>query len=211
MSKNIIFLFFLLSIIEISKLQEVDKDMMRAVACLSLIRRLDDKSVDQRVLSTYMLSCFAQIDDSTAQKLIMSQTSNRLDLSEEQIKKLTNMHEIEKKYTEDQIMDYSNALNKALEKLKNAGPGAMRSPHKGSRGNSNNNKNRENANSLLGNMISVLFGLFSTNDSLLLLIGLFVGLYLILKQVRKCCTNNEKNKSGNNSKSKVKKKGRKTE
>ena len=81
MSKNIIFLFFLLSIIEISKLQEVDKDMMRAVACLSLIRRLDDKSVDQRILSTYMLSCFAQIDDSTAQKLIMSQTSNRLDLS----------------------------------------------------------------------------------------------------------------------------------
>ena len=211
MSKNIILLFFLLSIIEISKLQEVDKDMMRAVACLSLIRRLDDKSVDQRVLSTYMLSCFAQIDDSTAQKLIMSQTSNRLDLSEEQIKKLTNMHEIEKKYTEDQIMDYSNALNKALEKLKNAGPGAMRSPQKGSRGNSNSNKNRENANSLLGNMISVLLGLFSTNDSLLLLIGLFVGLYLILKQVRKCCTNNEKNKSGNNSKSKVKKKGRKTE
>ena len=49
MSKNIIFLFFLLSIIEISKLQEVDKDMMRAVACLSLMRRLDDKSVDQRV------------------------------------------------------------------------------------------------------------------------------------------------------------------
>ena len=211
MSKNIIFLFFLLSIIEISKLQEVDKDMMRAVACLSLMRRLDDKSVDQRVLSTYMLSCFAQIDDSTAQKLIMSQTSNRLDLSEEQIKKLTNMHEIEKKYTEDQIMDYSNALNKALEKLKNAGPGEMRSPQKGSRGNSNSNKNRENANSLLGNMISVLLGLFSTNDSLLLLIGLFVGLYLILKQVRKCCTNNEKNKSGNNSKSKVKKKGRKTE
>ena len=205
MSKNIIFLFFLLSIIEISKLQEVDKDMMRAVACLSLIRRLDDKSVDQRVLSTYMLSCFVQIDDSTAQKLIMSQTSNRLDLSEEQIKKLTNMHEIEKKYTEDQIMDYSNALNKALEKLKNAGPGSMRSPQKGSRGNSNSNKNRENANSLLGNMISVLLGLFSTNDSLLLLIGLFVGLYLILKQVRKCCTNNEKNKSGNNSKSKVKK------
>ena len=210
MSKNIIFLFFLLSIIEISKLQEVDKDMMRAVACLSLIRRLDDKSVDQRVLSTYMLSCFVQIDDSTAQKLIMSQTSNRLDISEEQIKKLTNMHEIEKKYTEDQIMDYSNALNKALEKLKNAGPGAMRSSQKGSRGNSNSNKNRENANSLLGNMISVLLGLFSTNDSLLLLIGLFVGLYLILKQVRKCCTNNEKNKSGNNSKSKVKKR-RKTE
>ena len=211
MSKNIIFLFFLLSIIEISKLQDIDKDMMRAVACLSLIRKLDNKPSDQRVLSTYLLTCFVTIDDSTTQKLIMSQTSNKLDLSKDQIEKLTNMYEIEKKFTEDQIMDYSNALNKALEKLKNSGPEGMKSPPKGSRGNSNSNKNRENVNSLLGNMISVLLGLFSTNDSLLLLIGLFVGLYLILKQIRKCCVNNEKNKTGNNNKSKVKKKGKKTE
>ena len=194
MSKNIIFLFFLLNIIEISKLPEVDKDMMRAVACLSLIRKLDNKSSDQRVLSTYLLTCFVTIDDSTTQKLIMSQASNKLDLSKAQIEKLTNMYEIEKKFTEDQIMDYSNALNKALEKLKNVGPGGLKAPPKGSSGNSYSNKNRENVNSLLGNMISVLFGLFSTNDSLLILIGLFVGLYLILKQIRKCCANNEKNK-----------------
>ena len=211
MSKNIIFLFFLLNIIEITKFQEVDKDMMRAVACLSLIRKLDNKPSDQRILSTYILSCFVTIDDSTTQKLIMSQTSNKLDLSQDQIEKLTNMYEIEKKFTEDQIMDYSNALNKALEKLKNAGPGGLKAPPKGSSGNSNSNKNRENVNSLLGNMISVLLGLFSTNDSLLILIGIFVGLYFMLKRIRKCCANNEKNKPGNNNKSKVKKKGKKTE
>ena len=196
MSKNIIFLFFLLSIIEISKLQEVDKDMMRAVACLSLIRRLDDKSVDQRVLSTYMLSCFVQIDDSTAQKLIMSQTSNRLDLSEEQIKKLTNMHEIEKKYTEDQIMDYSNALNKALEKLKNTPPGSMRAPSQGGEFSTKSN-NRPEGPGLLGRMIASLLGMFTTNDSLFILFGAFIIFYLILRQIRKWFGSNDKNVKNN--------------
>ena len=211
MSKNIIFLFFLLSIIELSKLQEIDKDMMRAVACLSLIRKLENKPSDQRVLSTYMLTCFVLIDDATTQKLIMSQTSNKLDLTQDQIDKLTNMYNIEQKYTEDQIMDYSQALNQALDKLKNVGLGGIKNPSQGGKANSNSNKKREHGNSLLGNMISVVLGLFSTNDSLLLLIGLFIGFYLILRQIRKCCGNEEKNKNGSNHKNKIKKKGKKVE
>ena len=211
MSKNIIFLFFLLSIIELSKLQEIDKDMMRAVACLSLIRKLENKPSDQRVLSTYLLTCFVLIDDATTQKLIMSQTSNKLDLTQDQIDKLTNMYNIEQKYTEDQIMDYSQALNQALDKLKNVGPGGIKNPSQGGKANSNSNKKREHGNSLLGNMISVVLGLFSTNDSLLLLIGLFIGFYLILRQIRKCCGNEEKNKNGSNHKNKIKKKGKKVE
>ena len=211
MSKNIIFLFFLLSIIELSKLQEIDKDMMRAVACLSLIRKLENKPSDQRVLSTYMLTCFVLIDDATTQKLIMSQTSNKLDLTQDQIDKLTNMYNIEQKYTEDQIMDYSQALKQALDKLKNVGPGGIKNPSQGGKANSNSNKKREHGNSLLGNMISVVLGLFSTNDSLLLLIGLFIGFYLILRQIRKCCGNEEKNKNGSNHKNKIKKKGKKVE
>ena len=210
MSKNLIFLFILISLIELSKLQEIDKDMMRAVACLSVIRKLDNKPNDQRVLSTYILSCFVTIDDSTAQKLIMSQTSNKLDLSQEQIEKLTNIYEVEKKFTEDQIMDYSKALNDALERLKNAGPDGLKAPPKGS-SSSNSNKKRESGSGLFGNMITGLLGLFSSNDSLLLLFGLFIGFYLFLRQMRKCCGNNEKNKTGNNNKSKIKKRGKKIE
>ena len=210
MSKNLIFLFILISLIELSKLQEVDKDMMRAVACLSLIRKLDNKPNDQRVLSTYILTCFITIDDSTAQKLIMSQSSNKLDLSQEQIEKLTNIYNVENKFTEDQIMDYSKALNDALERLKNAGPDGLRNPPKGS-SSSKSNKKRESGSSLFGNMISVLLGLFSTNDSLLLLIGFFIGFYLFLRQMRKCCEKKKKNKTGNNNKTKIKKRGKKVE
>ncbi len=72
-----------------------------------------------------------------------------------------------------QIMNYSQTLNQALDKLKNVGPWG---PSQGGNVNSNSNKKREHDNSILGNMISVVLGLFSTNDSLLLLIGLFIGI-----------------------------------
>ena len=138
MSKNLIFLFLLISIIDLAELQEFDKDMMRAVACITLIKKLENKPQDQRELSTYILTCFISIDDTTTQKLIQEQASNKLDLTADQISKLTDMYQLQQKYTEDQIMDFSKALNNALEKLqKNAG-GGMRNQK--SSGFNNNNK-----------------------------------------------------------------------
>ena len=196
MSKNLIFLFFLISIIYVSQCQEFDKDMMRAVACLSLIRKLDNKPSDQRVLSSYILTCFISIDEATTQKLLLSQTSNKLDLTQEQITKLTDMYQIEKKYTEDQIMDYSKALNTAFEKLKNAQSDGMKMPSQGGEYSSNNN-NKGDAPGLFGRMIASFIGLFTTNDSLLTLFGAFIIFYLILRQIRKMFTSNGKNIKNN--------------
>ena len=203
MSKNIIFLFFLLSIIEISKLQEEDKDMMRAVACITLIKKLENKPQDQRELSTYILTCFISIDDATTQKLIQEPASNKLDLTADQISKLTDMYQLQQKYTEDQIMDFSKALNNALEKLqKNAG-GGMRNQQ--SSGFNNNNKTPQGS-GLLEKIIGGIIGLFNPNDSLLLLVGFFVVFYLFLRQIRKWFDNSEKIKNKVNKSNKVKKK-----
>ena len=98
---------------------------------LSLIRKMENKPSDQRVLSSYILTCFISIDEPTTQKLLLSQTSNKLDLTKDEISKLTDMYQIEKKYTEDQIMDFSKALNTAFEKIKNAQSGGMRPPSQG--------------------------------------------------------------------------------
>ena len=88
------------------------------------LKKLENKPQDQRELSTYILTCFISIDDATTQKLIQEQASNKLDLTADQISKLTDMYQLQQKYTEDQIMDFSKALNNALEKLqKNAGGG----------------------------------------------------------------------------------------
>ena len=203
MSKNLIFLFLLISIIDLAELQEFDKDMMRAVACITLIKKLENKPQDQRELSTYILTCFISIDDATTQKLIQEQASNKLDLTSDQISKLTDMYQLQQKYTEDQIMDFSKALNNALEKLqKNAG-GGMRNQQ--SSGFNNNNKTPQGS-GLLEKIIGGLIGLFNPNDSLLLLVGFFVVFYLFLRQIRKWFDNSEKIKNKVNKSNKVKKK-----
>ena len=203
MSKNLIFLFLLISIIDLVELQEFDKDMMRAVACITLIKKLENKPQDQRELSTYILTCFISIDDATTQKLIQEQASNKLDLTADQISKLTDMYQLQQKYTEDQIMDFSKALNDALEKLqKNAG-GGMRNQQ--SSGFNNNNKAPQGS-GLLEKIIGGIIGLFNPNDSLLLLVGFFVVFYLFLRQIRKWFDNSEKIKNKVNKSNKVKKK-----
>ena len=203
MSKNLIFLFLLISIIDLAELQEFDKDMMRAVACITLIKKLENKPQDQRELSTYILTCFISIDDATTQKLIQEQASNKLDLTSDQISKLTDMYQLQQKYTEDQIMDFSKALNDALEKLqKNAG-GGMRNQQ--SSGFNNNNKAPQGS-GLFEKIIGGIIGLFNPNDSLLLLVGFFVVFYLFLRQIRKWFDNSEKIKNKVNKSNKVKKK-----
>ena len=203
MSKNLIFLFLLISIIDLVELQEFDKDMMRAVACITLIKKLENKPQDQRELSTYILTCFISIDDATTQKLIQEQASNKLYLTADQISKLTDMYQLQQKYTEDQIMDFSKALNDALEKLqKNAG-GGMRNQQ--SSGFNNNNKVPQGS-GLLEKIIGGIIGLFNPNDSLLLLVGFFVVFYLFLRQIRKWFDNSEKIKNKVNKSNKVKKK-----
>ena len=203
MSKNLIFLFLLISIIDLAELQEFDKDMMRAVACITLIKKLENKPQDQRELSTYILTCFISIDDATTQKLIQEQASNKLDLTSDQISKLTDMYQLQQKYTEDQIMDFSKALNNALEKLqKNAG-GGMRNQQ--SSGFNNNNKTPQGS-GLLEKIIGGIIGLFNPNDSLLLLVGFFVVFYLFLRQIRKWFDNSDKIKNKVNKSNKVKKK-----
>ena len=203
MSKNLIFLLLLISIIDLVELQEFDKDMMRAVACITLIKKLENKPQDQRELSTYILTCFISIDDATTQKLIQEQASNKLDLTADQISKLTDMYQLQQKYTEDQIMDFSKALNDALEKLqKNAG-GGMRNQQ--SSGFNNNNKAPQGS-GLLEKIIGGIIGLFNPNDSLLLLVGFFVVFYLFLRQIRKWFDNSEKIKNKVNKSNKVKKK-----
>ena len=155
--------------------------------------------------------CFIAIDEQTTQKLLMSQTSNKLDLTKDEIEKLTNMYNLEQKYTEDQIMDFSKALNTALEKLKDAQPGGgMRNPSQGYDSSSDNKKPQGVG--LLEKMLAGILGLFTTNDSLLLLFGFFIAFYLFLRQIRKWFGGNSTtDKNASKKTIKIKKKVKKNE
>ena len=173
--------------------QDVDQDMLKAVACISLIRKMDKKITDQNILSGYMVTCFSRIDDSVLNNLVSNQMLNDLHISEDQIKKLTDFDSFTREHTSEEMVDYSKRLNSALEKLKNTNlrPEDLRAGQSGKKKGSNKQSDSE------GGFIPFLFnglkGLLNPNDSFLVLIGFFVLAYFCLKGLRKILSNKKIN------------------
>ena len=207
MSKYLFFLFILIIYTELLNCQEPDKNMMRAAACISMIRKLDNKPTDQQMLSGYILSCFINIDDKTAQKLISTQSSPKLDLTEDEISKLTDIVTISQKYSQEQIMQYSEELNSVLQNMQNVATGGKRNPSQGSSYNKRGNSKPQNV-GLFNNMIEGFRGIFSVNDSLLFLFGFFIVFYLFLMQIRKWFSVKDKSKTAANKKNAKSKKNK---
>ena len=182
--------------------QDFDEDTMKALGCLSLIRKLDnDKQQDQRMASALLLSCFVNIEDSQVKKLMSSQFSNKMELSKSEVEKLVDMQSLQSKYSQSELIDYSKKLNTALGNLKNmeqGGPYTSKGSKKGSNKSTNNS-----GGGLIGFLINNIISLFNPNDSFLFLIGLFLMIYFCLKGLRKLL--DKSNKSNKNNKKKGKK------
>lgn len=192
MSRNLFPIIVVIFLFNYQACQDFDEDTMKALGCLSLIRKLDnDKQQDQRMVSAYLLSCFVNIEESQVQKLLASQYSNKMELSKSEVDKLVDMQSLQSKYSQSELIDYSKKLNSALGNLKNmeqGGPQAGRGSKKGS------SKSSSNSNGgLIGFLISNIISLFNPNDSFLFLIGLFVMIYFGLKGLRKLLDKKNKN------------------
>lgn len=197
MFKNIAFslLIICLFLFNFSLCQDLDQDAMKAVACISLIKKLDNKNLDQRLISGYMLSCFINIDDTQVTKLISNQFSNGISLEKEEIDKLIDFSSFQSKYSQNDIKQFSERLNSALEKLKNQNMGGDR-PSSSKGGKDKSSKKSADSVTLFEFLINGLIGLFNPKDSFLFLIGFFVLVYFGLKGLRKLFvgknTNNNK-------------------
>ena len=194
MSKKIVFhlLICLLLLFKYEICQTADMDMMKAVACISLIKKMPDKIQDQRLISSYLLKCFISIEESSIQKLLSNQMSNSIDLDKSEVDKLTDISKLQTEYSQSDISDYSRKLNSALEKLKKADPN-MPENEKSRNRDSNSNKNSE-SNTLLDFIIYGFMSFLNPNDSFLVLIVFFVLAYFGLKGLKKLFAGNKKEK-----------------
>ena len=187
MSKNISFpiIVILLFLLNFILSQDVDEDMLKAIACISLIRKMDKKVTDQNILSGYMVTCFSRIDDSLLSKL-SNPLSNDISISEDQVKKLTDFQSFTQEHTSNEMIELSKRLNSALEKLKNTNlsPEGIKAAQSGKR-KSSSNKEEDSEGGFIPFLFNGLKGLFNPNDSFLVLIGLFVAAYFCLKALRK--------------------------
>ena len=192
------FLLILLNLLSISYTQNLDKSVLKAAGCLTLVKKSKDKPNDQRVATGLLLSCFINIDEETADKLLQNQFYEKMGIEESEVVKLIDFNKLQNKYSQEQLEEYSKALNKALDPLREKGPGD--NSGKGPNMYENEEENSENNESIVNYIIK----LFTSSDSLLLLFGLFVVFYFCLQKMRKWFGKSGKdtnNKTINNQKS----------
>ena len=204
------FLLILLNLLSISNTQNLDKSVLKAAGCLTLVKKLKDKPNDQRVATGLLLSCFINIDEETADKLLQNQFYEKMGIEESEVVKLIDFNKLQNKYSQEQLEEYSKALNKALDPLREKGPGD--NSGKGPNMYENEEENSENNESIVNYIVK----LFTSSDSLLLLFGLFVVFYFCLQKMRKWfgksgkdsnskTSNNQKNVKSSKSNKKKKK------
>ena len=206
-------LFLLLNLLSHSFSQNLDKSTLKAAGCLTLVKKLKDKPEDQRVMTGLLLSCFINVDEETADKLLQNQFYDKMGIEESEVLKLIDFNKIQSKYSQQQIEEYSKALNIALEPLREKRPrdrqGQDQNPYDYEGQDNDNNESNES-------IVNYLIKLFTSSDSLLFLVGLFVVFYFCLQKMRKWfgksdkSSNNKANyntnqKSNKNSKSNKKK------
>ena len=192
------FLLILLNLLSISNTQNLDKSVLKAAGCLTLVKKLKDKPNDQRVATGLLLSCFINIDEETADKLLQNQFYEKMGIEESEVVKLIDFNKLQNKYSQEQLEEYSKALNKALDPLREKVP--RDNSGKGPNMYENEEENSENNESIVNYIIK----LFTSSDSLLLLFGLFVVFYFCLQKMRKWFGKGGKdtnNKTINNQKS----------
>ena len=192
MTKKIAFnlLISLLLLFKYEICQDIDQDMMKTIACISLIKKMGTKIEDQRLISSYLLTCFINVDESSIQKLLSNQMSNKLDLDKNEVEKLTDMSKLQTKYSQSEIKDYSLKLNSALEKLKNSE--LNMNDGQSQRGRKQSSKSNKSNAGLIEFIINGFMSFLNPKDSFLVLIGFFVLAYFGLKALRKIFSGKKK-------------------
>ena len=205
-----IFLTIIISIIIITKSQYYDKNVLKAGACVTLLQKIPNKPKDNKIVTHYLLACFININEETAEQILKVQNYEKLGIEESQVMKLLDVKLLQKKYTPEEINEFSLILNKALEPLRTDGK-KNNQEQDGSYGYGYDDQ-YQTTDENNGSLINYIIKLFTSSDSLIFLTILFVIFYYCLQKMRQCFRksdkddNSKKSNKKNNKSSKKKKK-----
>ena len=198
MWKKINFFFLFLTLIIQEQCQDYDKDTIRTLSCLNFLRKLKINNQDQQYLSSVLLSCFINIDESLEQKLISSQSPDSMPLSESEKDKLMDLSDIQTKYSQNELIDFSQRLNSAMEQLKEMNSGGGRNYQSSKRGGGKKNENnRSQGVGLFGLFIQNFFNMLNPHNSFFPIIIILVVTFYTLKALRKFFSNKDEKKKKN--------------
>ena len=195
------FLIIILNILLLSTEQFLDKNVLKAAGCVTLIKKLPNKPEDKKITTYYLLSCFININEETADQILQSQYYEKIGIDDSQVMNLLDIKSLEQKYTPEQINEYSILLNKALEPLKDNRAQKNKESNDEQYGYGYNDPNQNNEEN--EGLINYIIKLFTSSDSLIVLTIFFVVAYFCLQKMRKCFKkedNDTKKKNNNNNK-----------
>ena len=169
--------------------QRYEPDVMKAAACIQFLKKVDiGTQMNQQQMASFMVTCFINIDDSIQQKLLGDPDS----LTGTEKEKLLDVKGMQGRYSQNEISEFSQRLNSAIEKIKdinaeNASAAKKKAEEK------KNEENNEGGNNLFGIFFSNLFEFFNPNSSLFLIVILIAITYFFLKMVKKLCNKTDAN------------------
>ena len=81
----------------------LDKSVLKAGGCLTLVKKLKNKPDDQRVMTGLLLSCFINVDEETADKLLQNQFYEKMGIEDSEVMKLIDFNTIQKNIVKNKL------------------------------------------------------------------------------------------------------------
>ena len=87
------------------------KNVLKAGACVTLLQKIPNKPKDNKIVTHYLLACFINISEETAEQILKVQNYEQLGIEESHVMKLLDVKSIQKKYTPEEINEFSSLNN----------------------------------------------------------------------------------------------------
>ena len=93
--------------VQIPQWLKYDKNVLKAGACVTLLQKIPNKPKDNKIVTHYLLACFININEETAEQILKVQNYEKLGIEESQVMKLLDVKLLQKKYTPEEINEFS--------------------------------------------------------------------------------------------------------
>ena len=172
-----------------------DEEIVKSVACMSLLNeKYKDKQINQKTYGSEILNCYIAITDVEAKEIVMGLQQGIKTLEKEDIDRLTDINGL-KNYTNDEIKEFSNSLNKAISSF-------QKMQDKYNSGKKNNDdvddehykKSHPSRGNFLGSIMKRMTGILKLANNIGNVILFIIFGYFALILFRKYCDNGKKRK-----------------
>jgi len=176
-----------------------DEDIVKSVACMSLLNEKykdKEKQINQKTYGSEILNCYITITEVEAKEIVMGLQQGIKTLEKEDIDRLTDISGL-KNYTNDEIKEYSQKLNKAItsfQKMQDNYNSGKRDRQNDDVDDEHYKKSHPSRGNFLGSIMKGMTGILKLANNIGTVILIIIFGYFALILFRKYCDNGKRRK-----------------